>query len=78
MLQLMEDDEVTKMKEMVELKRVRPICEDDSATKPLWQRMCGDAVDVWTDDAWWQVSGGPMEQRLFVTAAIMLPCWAWR
>lgn len=46
---------MTKVKEDLPLDRVRPPPTDDSATKPVWQREPGEAVDMFVDDGWWQV-----------------------
>ena len=54
-LQLLNDDKVTKYKEKVPVKKLRPACNDDSRSKPVWERLPGDAVDLWVDDGWWQV-----------------------
>ena len=54
-MQLLEDDGVTRAEETVPAARVRPACTDDSCTKPLADRLPGDPVDCWHDDGFWEV-----------------------
>lgn len=35
--------------------QLRPAPNDDSNSKPLSQRMPGDAVDLYTEGGWWEV-----------------------
>lgn len=41
MLQLLEADAMSKMKELVESSRVRPALKDDSGAISIFQRKCG-------------------------------------
>ncbi|GAB4814811.1 hypothetical protein N2152v2_001857 [Parachlorella kessleri] len=52
--ELLEDDNETKLQERLPAARLRPLCHDDSHSKPVWDRLPGEAVDLWVDDGWWK------------------------
>jgi len=62
-VQLLDDDGETRLEEVLELSRLRPLCTDDSLTVPLSRRKVGQPIDCWHDDGWWEVRAGQRGSR---------------
>ena len=48
-----EDESGRKLRETVALEGIRPCPSDDSLSKPLSERVLGEAVDCWYEGGWW-------------------------